>query len=173
MKRNILITLSCLTLLVACKISYSFTGTDIDYNETKTIKINQFTNQASLVYPTLAQTFSEKVRDVYTKNTKLKFTERDPDIEIEGEITKYELTQQAVKDNAYASESRLTMSVTVRYRNNKNPAKSKDNLTFSAYRDFSNAYMLTDVQEQLNTEMTEDIVDQIFNATMSNWSDSK
>ena len=171
MKRNVFITLSCLLLLVACKISYSLTGTDIDYTETKTIQIHQFTNQAALVYPTLAQTFSEKIRDVYTKNTKLIFTEHNPDIEVEGEITKYELTQQAVKDNAYASESRLTMAVTVRYINNKNPAKSKDNLSFSAYRDFSNTYLLSDVQDQLNTELTEDIVDQIFNSTMSNWAD--
>lgn len=171
MKRNILLALFCVFVFAGCKLSYSFTGTDIDYNETKTINIHQFTNQATLIYPTLAQTLSEKMRDVYTKSTKLKFTERDPDIEIEGEIIRYDLTQQAVKDNAYASETRLSMTVRVRYRNNKNPSKNKNDLTYSAYRDFSNQNMLTDVQEQLVTELTEDIVDQIFNGTMSNWAD--
>lgn len=171
MKKNILILFLFPLLFLGCRISYSFTGSDIDYNETKTIQIHQFTNQATLVYPTLVQTFSERMRDVYTRSTKLKFTDRDPDIEIEGEITRYDLSQQAVKENAYASETRLTMAVKVRYRNNRNPAKNKNDLTFSAYRDFSNQYMLTDVQEQLVKELTEDLVDQIFNATMSNWAD--
>ncbi len=168
MRQYILLCLLCLLGFSGCKPSYSFVGTNIDYNETKTINIHQFTNQATLVYPTLAQTFSEKMRDVYSKSTKLKFTERDPDIEIEGEITRYDLTQQAVKDNAYASESRLTMGVTVRYKNNKNPAMNKE-LSFSAYEAFSNTQMLTDVQDELIAKMTTTLVDQIFNGTMSNW----
>lgn len=169
MIRNILIALLCCFTMLGCKVSYTFTGSDVDYNETKTISIHEFTNQASLVYPTLAQTFSEKMRDVYTKSTKLKFTDRDPDIEIEGEIVKYELSQLAVTSDGYASQTRLTMGISVRYRNNRNPAKNKDNISLSAYRDFSNQYMLTDVQDELITELTTDLVDQVFNATMSNW----
>jgi hypothetical protein len=168
MKKNILLMLFSTLVLSGCTISYGFTGTSINYNETKTINIKEFTNQSTLVYPTLAQTFSERMRDVYTRSTKLRFTERDPDIEIEGEIVKYELSQQAVKDNAYASETRITMGVRVRYRNNKNPAQNKE-LSFSTYEDFPNTSLLSDVQETLVTKMTETLVDQIFNGTMSNW----
>lgn len=163
-----LILFASILLFSGCKFSYGFTGTNINYNETKSIQIHEFTNQAATVYPTLAQTFSEKMRDVYTRSTKLKFTDKNPDIEIDGEITKYDLTQQAVKDNAYASESRLTMGIMVRFRNNRNPTQNKE-YTFSAYRDFSNQNMLTDVQDQLISEMNTELVDEVFNATMSNW----
>ncbi|OJU54054.1 MAG: hypothetical protein BGN96_08690 [Bacteroidales bacterium 45-6] len=168
MKRNIFLVLMCAFVFSGCKFSYSFTGTNIDYTQTKTINIHDFTNQATLVYPTLSQILSEKMRDVYTKSTKLKFTDRDPDIEIEGEIVKYELSQQAVKDNAYASETRLTMTVNVRYRNNRNTALNKE-LSFSTYEVFSNNQTLSQVQEELVNKMTADVVDQIFNGTMANW----
>lgn len=170
--KSIISTIFALSLAIlltnGCSVSYSLTGSNIDYNTVKTIKIDEFTNQATLVYPTLAQIMSERMRDVYTRNTKLQFTEREPDIEIQGSIVNYSLSQQAVRSDGYASESRLTLGVRVQYRNNKNLAENKE-LTLSAYRDFSNQFMLSDVQDQLVQELVEDIVDQIFNGTMSNW----
>lgn len=169
MKKNAYWTLLiCLIVLAGCRISYGFTGTSIDYNQTKTINIKEFTNQSTLVFPTMTQIFSERMRDVYTRNTKLRFTEKNPDIEIEGEITRYELSQQAVTENAYASQTRLTMEVRVRFRNNRAPGQDKE-LTFSAFRDFPNSNSLNQVQERLVREMTEELVDRIFNDTLSNW----
>lgn len=168
MKKYIILTLFLVFTFVSCKVSYSLTGSNIDYNVLKTINIKEFTNQATLVYPTLVQTFSERMRDVYSRSTKLRFVDRDADIEIEGEIVRYDLSQQAVTDNGYASQTRLTMGVRVRFRNNKNPAENKE-LNFSTYRDFSNQSLLTDVQDDLVKQLTEELVDQIFNGTMSNW----
>ena len=42
-------------------------------------------------------------------------------------------------------------------------------LTFSAYRDFDSSEMLTDVQDQLCNEISKELVDLIFNATLGNW----
>ncbi len=167
MRKIIPVLATLLLLLPRCKPSYSFTGTNINYNETKTINIKEFTNQATLVYPTMAQMFSERMRDVYTRSTRLRFVERNADIDIEGEITRYDLAQQAVKDDGYASQTRLTMAVRVRYRNNKNQQNKE--LNFSAYRDFSNNLPLTSVQDDLVRQLTEELVDQIFNGTMANW----
>ena len=56
----ILLVAVCAT---ACTISYRFNGASIDYNVTKTITINDFPIRAALVYPPLATTFNETLKD--------------------------------------------------------------------------------------------------------------
>ncbi|MFV0468275.1 MAG: LPS assembly lipoprotein LptE [Dysgonomonas sp.] len=168
--RKYIYVILLLTVVFAysCKISYQFNGASIDYNVIKTIWITDFQNQALNVYPPLAQVFNEKLKDVYTRNTKLQFTNTNPDVELEGEIIKYDLTPLAIGQDAMARQTRLTMDVKIRYRNNKNPAEDKE-MTISAYRDYNSSEMLNTVQDELIKQLTEDIVDQIFNATMANW----
>ena len=67
-----------------------------------------------------------------------------------------------------ASQTRLTIGVKVKYINNKNPQLSKEQ-SFSAYRDFSSSEMLTDVQDELCTQISKDLADLIFNATIGDW----
>lgn len=164
--------LPCLLIIlvvVSCRISYGFRGTSIDYTVYKTIDIRDFQNQASLVYPPLIQAFNEHMKDVYTRNTKLQLvTNQVANMELEGEITRYDLTPLAVQENAIAAQTRLTMAVRIRFVDNINPANDKEE-TFSAYRDFDSNRMLDDVQDELIDQLNKDIVDQIFNATMSNW----
>lgn len=167
--RKITLLLLISLIMSGCTVSYKFNGASIDYTKVKTIDIRDFQNQATLVYPPLTQVFNERLKDVFNRNTKLSFTDVNPDLELEGEITRYDLTPLAVaKDDNYASQTRLTMEVRIRYRNNKNPEEDKEE-TFSAYQDFSSSLMLDNVQDGLIEAMTKEIVDQIFNATMSNW----
>jgi hypothetical protein len=157
--------------MAACKMSYSFTGSNIDYKENPNISMRDFQNQAPLVYPPLVQTFNERMKDVFIRGTKLQLTDINPSMEIEGEIVRYDLAPLSVKETEQgnlASQTRLTMAVKFRFRNNKKPQEDKEE-TISAYRDFDSNRMLTDVQDQLIDELTKDIVDQIFNATMGNW----
>ena len=156
------------TLLIACSISYKFTGASIDYNLTKTIQLSHFVNQAPLVYPPLESQFNEALKDMFTRNTRLQIVNQNGDMEIEGEIVGYELTPLAVAEDQFASETRLTMNVRMRFRNNKIQGQDKEE-TISANRTFSSNINLTDVQDQLIKELTDEIVDQIFNSTMANW----
>ena len=87
---------------------------------------------------------------------------------MEGEITGYALSPQAVTEDAYASQTRLTITVRVRYSNSVNPSMDVDQ-TFSAYRDFTSDQMLTDVQDELCDQICDELVDLIFNATLGNW----
>jgi hypothetical protein len=162
------IFLLLLLAFASCKISYQFNGASIDYSLTKTMWIADFQNQALNQYPPLIQEFNNHIKDIYTRNTKLQFVETNPDMELEGEITRYEFSPLAVQENAVAAQTRLTMAVHIRFVNNKNSAEDKES-TFSAYRDFDSSLAINDVQDELNTQLTEDIVDQIFNATMANW----
>lgn len=87
---------------------------------------------------------------------------------MEGEITGYNLTPQAVTEDAYASKTRLTITVRLKYTNNKQENKDVDQ-TFSAYRDFDSSQMLTEVQDQLCQEISKELVQLIFNATLGDW----
>lgn len=155
-------------ILTACSVNYQFNGASIDYTKLRTIQIREFQNQAPLVYNPLSQVFNERMVDVFIRNTKLQLSNNNPDLEIEGEIIRYDLTPLSVRENNLASETRLTMGVRMRFRNNKNPQEDKEE-TIEAFRDFQSNVMLTDVQDELIRELTNDIVDQIFNMTMSNW----
>jgi hypothetical protein len=90
------------------------------------------------------------------------------DLNIEGEITGYNLTPLSVGANALASETRLSMTVNIRFTNNVKPEENFER-SFSANRTFQNTQTLNDVQESLCAEMIEEIVDQIYNATVANW----
>ena len=130
--------------------------------------IPDFPNQAPLVYPPLEQRFNEELKDLFTRNTRLQFVKQNADLEMEGEIVGYSLTPLAVQEDSFASETRLTLTVRMRFRNNKVEGQDREE-SISAYRNFPADRMLTDVQDQLIAELVKEIVDQIFNVTMSNW----
>lgn len=151
-----------------CTISYKLNGAAIDYQVYKTIYVAQFPIRAALVYPPLQQTFENELLNYISRNTRLTVVESGGDLQLEGEITGYALSPQAVTENAYASKTRLTITVRVKYIDNKQEGKDVDQ-TFSAYRDFDSSEMLTDVQDQLCNEISKELVDLIFNATLGNW----
>ena len=153
---------------VACKVSITMNGSVLDYNIYKTIRVSDFPIRTALVYPPLQQTFENTLLDYIAKNTRLQTTEGASDLELEGEITGYNLTPQAVTEDAYASMTRLTITVRVKDIDNRQENKDIDQ-SFSAYRDFPATEMLTDVQDQLCEEITKELVDLIFNATLGNW----
>lgn len=169
-RKSLLYAVPLLTVLLcaSCSISYKFNGASIDYNTTKTISIKDFPNQALLVYPPLSQTFSEELRDIYTRQTRLKVIKSEGDLQLEGEITGYELTPLAAKSDGYASETKLTMTVKVRFTNTKNE-KDDFEQNFSAYQTFSSTQMLEDVQDSLLEEIIKEITESIFNKTVANW----
>jgi hypothetical protein len=73
-----------------------------------------------------------------------------------------------VTEDAYASQTRLTITVRVKYTDEKNDRNDLDQ-TFSAYRDFDSSQLLTDVQDELCQQISKELVELIFNATLGNW----
>ncbi|MDD6080726.1 MAG: LptE family protein [bacterium] len=165
--RNLLFFLGLL-IATACSISYKFNGASIDYTKVKTIMISDFTNQASYVNPTLAPEFTEELKDIYIRQTRLEQVTSNGDLALEGEVTGYDFTPMAVKEDALASQTRLTITVRVRYMNNTNPDEDFEQ-SFSAYREFDSNLMLQQVESSLCAEIIEEIVDQVYNATVANW----
>lgn len=161
--------LLCVALLfTACRISYKFNGAALDYSIYKTIHVSEFPIRAALVYPPLQQTFENELLDYITRNTRLRTTDSNSDLVLEGEITGYSLSPQAVTEDAYASMTRLTITVRVKYTDTKKEGNDMDQ-SFSAYRDFDSSELLTDVQDELCEQISKELVDLIFNATLGNW----
>jgi len=153
----------------SCIPRYTLNGASIDYNVYKTISFGEFPIRAALVYPPLQSLFENRMTDMIAQQTRLRVVDgRNADLHMEGEITNYQLSPQAVGEDAYASQTRLTITVKVKYVNNKNQALSKD-LSFSAYRDFSSTELLVDVQDELCNQICKDLSDLIFNATLGDW----
>lgn len=152
----------------SCTISYKFNGASIDYTKTRSISIADFPNTAELVHPPLSQEFSEKLRDVYTKQTRLQVLKKGGDMHLEGEITGYALTPMAISADTYASETKLTITIKVRFTNNKNPTEDFEK-TYSAYQTFDSNLMLNDVQDELLKTMIDEITDNIYNDTVARW----
>ncbi|GBU07122.1 hypothetical protein AwDysgo_04530 [Bacteroidales bacterium] len=159
--------LSCLILL-SCSVSYKFNGASVDYNLVKTMTIDLFPNQAEVVYPSLSQTFTDGLKNKFITQTRLRMQPNNGDLHLEGEITSYQLTQSAVKDDGFSSQNRLTISVKLRYTNNKKPTDDLDQ-SFSGYREFPSTELLESVQDRLIREIVEDLADEIYNATLGNW----
>lgn len=155
-------------LLPSCLITYKFNGASIDYSKTKSISIADFPNNAALVNPTLSSDISEGIRDIYTKQTRLQILRRSGDLELEGEITDYQLTPLAISADSYSAETKLTMTVRVRFTNNVTPEESFER-TYSAFQTFDSSRLLTDVQDELCAIMIQEIAEDIYNDTVARW----
>ncbi len=158
----------CALIFTGCTISYKLNGSALNYDIYHTIHVSEFPIRAALVYPPLQQTFENKLLDAITRQTRLQEVDGTSDLEMSGEITGYSLSPQAVGQDAYATQTRLTITVRVKYSDAKNDANNIDQ-SFSAYRDFDASLMLTDVQDELCEEICNELVDLIFNATIGSW----
>ncbi|MCQ2191434.1 MAG: LPS assembly lipoprotein LptE [Paludibacteraceae bacterium] len=169
MKRNLLYLILLLFVgLSSCVVSYKFNGTSIDYTKIKTISVADFPNQASLVYPSLAPDFNEKLKDEYSSKTRLKLVPRDGDLQISGEIVDYELIQIGVNAAGTSTKTKLQITLNVRFTNKVNPSEDFEQ-RFVSYQEFSNDQTINQVQDELNQQIIEDLVNQIFNRTVANW----
>ena len=152
------ISLLVVTLVVgiSCTVSYKFNGGNINYDKVKTISIADFPK------------FNEDLKDIFLRQTRLKLVNNNADLQIDGEITGYNQYNQAVSADGYSSETKLTITVNVRFVNNTNHEQDFEQ-QFSAFRVYDSRELLTAVQDGLIAEMTKEITDQIFNATVANW----
>ena len=158
----------CFFLLNSCSISYKFNGANINYQTTHSISVADFPNNAPMVNPTLSNNLTESLRDLYLRQTRLQVLPKGGDLELEGEIVGYDISQGAISANSYASESKLTIRVTVHFTNNIHPEESFDK-TYSAYQTFDSSQLLSDIQDELCAIIIKEIGENIYNDTVARW----
>jgi len=157
-------------LLQGCGI-YSFTGASIS-PDTKTISVVNFVDRSTASPPFLAQTFSEKTREYYQRNTNLAVINKDGDLNVEGTITQYALSPVAPTGGGTgqerAAQTRLTIGVKIKFTNSKNKEQNFDQ-PFSFFQDFDQSKSLTSVERELIETISDQIILDIFNKTVANW----
>ncbi len=155
-------------LFVACKVTYSLNGSSIDYNVTKSISIAKFPIRSSYVWAPMEAMFYNTLTDEYSKKTKLKVLKKNGDMNLTGEITEYSQTNKAISSDGYSAQTQLKITVNVRFTNNKKHEEDFEK-SFSATTNYDSSQSLASVQEELVQQMIDDIVGQIYNATVANW----
>ena len=156
-------------MFVACTVSYKFNGSSINYDKVKTISFENFPNRsAAFVWGPMESMFNTKLQDKYMQQTRLRQQRQNGDLQLSGEITNYDAYNKGVGSDGYSTMAELKMTVNVRFVNNTNHAEDFEQ-QFSASREYNSTQQLSSVQEELVNQMIDEIVEQIFNATVANW----
>lgn len=160
-------TVVFVAMLVGCTIKYSFTGASIS-PMVKTYTVYDFPNRARLVNPTLSDYFAEQLRDKFTRQTSLGYTNDGGDLEFEGSISDYDVKPISVTGDDIAAQNRLTIKIKVKFTNN-NDSDSDFETEFSAYADFNSEMIISDVEDTLVEQIVKQIIDDVFNKSVANW----
>lgn len=163
-----IIILAVVLLFSACSISYKFNQSSIDYTVVKSIQINEFPIRSSYVWGPMGPMFNNELKNKFADHTKLIQVKRNGDLKLEGEITQYTQRNKSVAAEGHSAQTELSITVNVRFTNNKNHNEDFEK-SFSASSTYETTQSLASVQEELVTQMIDDIVDQIFNAAVANW----
>lgn len=161
--------------LPGCSVNYSFTGTTINYEEVQSFSVENFFNDSGGGPANMQQLFTESLKEYYQRNTQLELVRSNGDLQFAGAINRYSLTPQSAVSSSNpnlpdrAGQMRLTIAVEVEYLNLKN---EEENLrrTFSFFKDYDpRTTTLLDVENQLVEEIFENIIQDVFTATVANW----
>ena len=163
---KLILTILLSISLTSCGI-YSFTGASIP-TEAKTISVDYFSNKAATVQPSLSQVFTERLKDMLLEQTNLSLSENESDLSFSGYISKYQIKPMAIKANETAGQNRLTIAVKVTYNNSLDSENNFEH-TFSRYRDYDSSQNISDIENTLIEEITNELAEDVFNKAFVNW----
>jgi hypothetical protein len=163
---RLILTILLSISLTSCGI-YSFTGASIPL-EAKTISVDYFTNKAATVQPSLSQVFTERLKDMLLEQTNLSLSENEGDLSFSGYISKYQIKPMAIKANETVGQNRLTIAVKVTY-NNSIDAENNFEHTFISYRNYDSEQNISDIENTLIEEITNELAEDVFNKAFVNW----
>ncbi|MFC4872961.1 LPS assembly lipoprotein LptE [Negadavirga shengliensis] len=162
-------------LFHSCKIEYSFTGTTLDYNVTKTFSVENFYNDSGGGPANMGQLFTENLKDFFQRNTQLELVRNNGDLQFLGAISKYVISPQATVSSQDANQPdragqmRVTISVEVEFINLANEEENMKR-TFSFFQDYDpRSTSLLQVETGLVEKIFENIIQDIFTSTVANW----
>lgn len=152
--------------LTSCH-TYSFTGASLS-PDIKTFSVQFFPNRAPIIQPSLSQQFTEKLKEKFISQTNLVLINNNGDLSFEGAIIDYNVQPTAILGSEQAALNRLTITVSVKFVNNKDN-KQNFETNFSRFADYDSRKNLTEVESTLISDINSQLVDDIFNKAVINW----
>ena len=146
---------------------YSFSGTSIP-KEVKTFSVSYFDNNAPINSPLLSQTITEGLKQKFISETNLSIEERNGDFDFSGEITSFTVTPVSAQSTDNAQLNRLTIQVAVKLVCSSDDKISFEQ-TFSNFQDFDATLNFSDVENDLVEEISQMLIQSIFNKAAINW----
>ncbi|MDB2362004.1 LPS assembly lipoprotein LptE [Flavobacteriales bacterium] len=165
--RHLITYIALLTLAFSSCGVYTFSGASIS-SDVKTVDIKFFENKTSLSPSNLSNNFTEALKDKLSSETNLSPVSSDGDLTYSGYISNYVIKPIAIQANETATKNRLTISVNVTFTNGVQEEYNFEK-TFSRFADYDSNEDFKSVEEALNEEITEQLIDNIFNESFSNW----
>ncbi|HVA97821.1 MAG TPA: LptE family protein [Bacteroidia bacterium] len=148
-------------------MSYSFNGASVPA-DAKTISIQYFQNYAPLAGPTISQLFTEELKNYFSQQTHLSLVDKGGDLNFEGSITGFSTAPLAIKPGDQSALTRLTVTVQVKYTNKFDKTKNFD-ASFSRFADYTSSQNLSTVENDLVTQINQQLAEDIFNKALNNW----
>jgi len=139
------------------------------------LSISTFFNDSGGGPPNISQLFTEEIKDYFQQNSELALVNYDGDLQLEGAITGYRLRPVAPTASAGAVSSagalqRLEIVVKASFFHTKDEEQSYSNKSFTFFADYDpNAQSLTAAEPELIDIIFEQIIFDIFNASVANW----
>lgn len=155
-------------LLSSCHVNYSLSGASIpDY--AKTFSVQYFKNQAQLAGPTISQQFTDALRNYIASHSRLSLTDAG-DLDFSGDISGYSIAPVTASSATpgQSATTRLTITIDVTYTDKKDPKKCF-NTSFTRYADFPSSQSITAVQNDLITQIDNQLVQDVFDKAFNNW----
>lgn len=156
--------------LTSCTVTFNTTGTTTPNPNLKTIGIDDFTNQAAIVVPYLAQELTNQMQDRFLRQSRLTLTTGAADIRIGGSVSRYDLQPVAIQGDESAAQNRLTIGISVSYENFVEPKETwKSDKRFSGFVDFDADDDFASLEEELINEILDQLTQDVFSASIGKW----
>jgi Lipopolysaccharide-assembly len=167
MKNLKYITILIFALVINSCSVYNFTGTGkID---AKTFQVTYFQNVSELIEPGIDRDFTLRLQNLIQNQTNLNLKTNDGDLSFEGEIVDYRVSPMTATADLVAAQSRLSITVNVRFSNKNKPAEDFEK-RFTHFDDYSGNSLPTGSQLKKSLDIIfVRITQDIFNESLAKW----
>jgi len=156
-----------LFLLITFTACYSLKGISIP-SDVNTFYVEDFTINARNAPSDINQVFAEALRLKVRNESRLQYSEIDPDIIFSGSVVSFRVNSVAPTEGNTTALNRLEIKIKVDYENVKN---EEDLWTqnFSFFQDFDSTQDLLSIQDDLIDNIFRQLTEDVFNKAFTNW----
>jgi hypothetical protein len=141
----------------------------VDLGDAKTVSVTYFQSNAPLAKPTYSPALTEALKDILVSQSSLNLVSSGADLQFEGSVTEYAISPQAIQSGIdQAALNRLTITVSVKFVNNKDEKKNFES-SFTRYADYPSSQNIDAVESSLIKTINDQLVQDIFNKALINW----